>query len=59
MKTVKVRSSLWWMVAVLVVATALRLAAFGEIPPGLYHDEAYHGLDVLDILNGRSLLAAS
>jgi len=41
------------MVAVLLVATALRLIAFGEVPPGLYHDEAYHGLDVLDILRGH------
>jgi len=37
---------------VLLVATALRLTAFGKVPPGLYGDEAYHGLDVLDILNG-------
>jgi 4-amino-4-deoxy-L-arabinose transferase-like glycosyltransferase len=49
----KARASLWWMVATLLVATALRLAAFGDVPPGLYHDEAYHGLDVLEILSGR------
>ncbi len=41
---------LWGMVAVLLVAAALRLFAFGKVPPGLYHDEAYHGLDGLDIL---------
>ena len=46
------RSMLWGMVAVLLAATALRLVAFGQIPPGLYHDEAYHGLDALQILNG-------
>jgi len=47
------KNLLWWMVAVLLVATALRLIAFGEVPPGLYHDEAYHGLDVLDVLSGH------
>jgi 4-amino-4-deoxy-L-arabinose transferase-like glycosyltransferase len=49
----KARDYLWWMVAVLLVATALRLVAFGEVPPGLYHDEAYHGLDAVDILQGQ------
>jgi 4-amino-4-deoxy-L-arabinose transferase-like glycosyltransferase len=49
----KARDSLWWMVVILLVATALRLAAFGDVPPGFYHDEAYHGLDVSDILNGH------
>jgi 4-amino-4-deoxy-L-arabinose transferase-like glycosyltransferase len=38
-----------------LVATALRLVAFGEVPPGLYHDEAYHGLDAVDILQGQLL----
>jgi 4-amino-4-deoxy-L-arabinose transferase-like glycosyltransferase len=37
---------------VLLVATALRLVAAGEIPPGLYHDEAYNGLDALKVLDG-------
>lgn len=44
---------LWGMVAVLLVAAALRFVACGQIPPGLYHDEAYHGLDALDVLRGR------
>jgi 4-amino-4-deoxy-L-arabinose transferase-like glycosyltransferase len=47
------RNALWGSVAVLLVATALRLAALGDVPPGLYHDEAYHGLDALDILRGQ------
>ena len=47
------RSMLWGMVAVLLVAAALRLVAFGQVPPGLYHDEAYHGLDALQILEGN------
>jgi 4-amino-4-deoxy-L-arabinose transferase-like glycosyltransferase len=49
----KTRTFLWAMVAVLVVATALRLVSLGEVPPGLYHDEAYHGLDALEVLDGR------
>ncbi|MGD1992394.1 MAG: glycosyltransferase family 39 protein [Anaerolineae bacterium] len=43
---------LWGMVGVLLVAAALRLLAFGQVPPGLYHDEAYHGLDALEVLQG-------
>ena len=49
----KARAFVWGMVAVLVAATALRLLAFGEVPPGLYHDEAYHGLDAAGVLEGR------
>lgn len=47
------RAWLWGCVAVLLVATALRLVASGQVPPGLYHDEAYNGLDALDVLQGR------
>lgn len=39
-------------VVILLVATALRLAALGHVPPGLYHDEAYNGLDALGVLDG-------
>jgi 4-amino-4-deoxy-L-arabinose transferase-like glycosyltransferase len=35
------------------VAATLRLVAFGQVPPGLYHDEAHNGLDALDILRGH------
>ena len=49
----RARGYLGGMMAVLLVATLLRLAAFGEVPPGLYHDEAFHGLDAVDILQGR------
>jgi hypothetical protein len=31
----------------------LRILALGDIPPGLYHDEAFNGLDALDVLEGR------
>ena len=34
------------------LAAALRLIGLGAIPPGLYHDEAFNGLDALRILDG-------
>jgi 4-amino-4-deoxy-L-arabinose transferase-like glycosyltransferase len=43
---------LWLMVLILLLAAALRLTALGEVPPGLYHDEAYNGLDALKVLDG-------
>jgi len=45
-----------WSIPILLMAALLRLAAFGDVPPGLYHDEAYHGLDVVDVLNGNPAL---
>ncbi|MFQ5812731.1 MAG: ArnT family glycosyltransferase [Anaerolineae bacterium] len=35
------------------VATVLRFWALGYIPPGLYHDEAFNGLDALGVLEGE------
>lgn len=40
------------LAAIVGLALALRLAGFGSIPPGLYHDEAYNGLDALGVLRG-------
>ena len=34
------------------LAGALRLIGLGDVPPGLYHDEAYNGLDALSVLEG-------
>jgi 4-amino-4-deoxy-L-arabinose transferase-like glycosyltransferase len=42
----------WLMVLVLLVAAALRSVDVGGTPPGLYHDEAYNGLDALKVLDG-------
>jgi 4-amino-4-deoxy-L-arabinose transferase-like glycosyltransferase len=42
----------WLMVLTLLVAAALRLVDVGGTPPGLYHDEAYNGLDALKVLDG-------
>ncbi|MBN1874857.1 MAG: glycosyltransferase family 39 protein [Anaerolineae bacterium] len=42
-----------WVLAVLLVGAALRLWEVGEVPPGLYHDEAQHGMDALAVLQGN------
>ena len=36
----------------IAIATALRFWALGGIPPGLYHDEAFNGLDALGVWEG-------
>ena len=40
------------VVGLTALAAALRLLALADIPPGLYHDEAFNGLDALGILEG-------
>ena len=44
-----------WVLLLLLIAmaAALRFWALGRIPPGLYHDEAFNGLDALDVLEGE------
>lgn len=41
-----------WLILILLVAAVLRLTAIDEIPPGLTHDEADHGLDAWGVVNG-------
>lgn len=41
------------MCAVLLVAAWLRLDRLSSFPPGMYHDVAYNGKDVLDVLRGQ------
>jgi len=41
------------VIGTIALAAALRLFALGEIPPGLYHDEAFNGLDALKVLAGQ------
>ncbi len=41
------------VVAIVALAAALRLVALGSLPPGLYRDEAYNGLDALQVLAGN------
>ncbi len=44
----------WLDIALITaLAAALRLVAIGHLPPGLYRDEAFNGLDALGVLGGR------
>ncbi len=47
------RSTLYALLAIITVGALLRLVGLGEQPPGLYHDEAYYGLDALRVLAGE------
>jgi 4-amino-4-deoxy-L-arabinose transferase-like glycosyltransferase len=38
---------------ILIVGAALRFYRIGELPPGLYRDEAFYGLDALGVLRGH------
>lgn len=40
------------MLGILLVASFLRFWQLGSFPPGLYHDEAYNGLDALSLTQG-------
>lgn len=40
------------VLALLLLGFGLRMSGIGRIPPGLYRDEAQHGLDALNVLNG-------
>lgn len=41
------------VLALMLIAGALRFYELGAWPPGLYHDEAYNGLDALRVLAGN------
>ncbi len=44
----------WFLLmAVVVLAAMLRLYALDRLPSGLYHDEAYNGLDALNVIHGQ------
>lgn len=42
-----------WLLLVLLLAAFLRLWQLDTFPPGLYHDEAYNGLDALSLAEGK------
>lgn len=46
----------WPMLAVMLVAAALRLWQLGAIPPGFQFDEAYNALDAASVLDGHPAL---
>ena len=53
MKTFRKILTEWWPVlALMLIAAVLRFYELGAWPPGLYHDEAYNGLDALRVLAG-------
>lgn len=41
-----------WLLLILLAGALLRIALLTEIPPGLTHDEADHGLDAWGVVNG-------
>ncbi len=45
-----------WILLILLLAAALRLAALEDVPPGMTHDEADHGLTAWSIVNGARAL---
>lgn len=44
------------LIAIILVAAVLRFAGLGHIPAGLYRDEAFNGLDALNVLRGQHAL---
>ena len=49
------RRVLWLpLTAVLILAAFFRFWQLGIMPPGLYHDEAYNGLDALSLTQGKN-----
>ncbi len=44
------------LIAICAVAAGLRFWQLDQLPPGLYRDEAFNGLDALGILNGEHAL---
>ena len=41
------------VIGLMLLAGVLRLYELGSWPPGLYHDEAYYGLDALRVIGGE------
>ena len=50
-------SKLLWeraiILALLLTGAVLRMAGLGQVPPGLYHDEAQNGVDATHVLEGE------
>ena len=52
---VKNRRVIWViLLAVMILAAIFRFWRLDSLPPGLYHDEAYNGLDALSLIQGRT-----
>lgn len=51
-----VRRTQWpylMLLLIVLLAAALRFWRLDSLPPGLYHDEAYYGLDALSLIRGE------
>lgn len=51
------RRHLWLsftLLSIIMLAAFLRMWRLDSLPPGLYHDEAYYGLDALSLLQGKT-----
>lgn len=46
-------STFFFILIGLIVAAVLRFWRLDSLPPGLYHDEAYNGLDALSLIQGK------
>ncbi len=44
------------LIGVILIAALLRFAELGRIPPGLYRDEAFYGLDAVNVLRGQTAI---
>lgn len=42
------------LLAIMLLASFFRFWRLDDFPPGLYHDEAYNGLDALSLVNGEA-----
>ena len=53
--SMKNRRLIWTLLlAVILLAAFFRFWRLGTLPPGLYHDEAYNGLDALSLIQGKT-----
>lgn len=49
----RINGSIPALLLIILLAALLRFWNLGAMPPGLYHDEAYYGLDALSLLQGK------
>lgn len=52
-KPVTQKTERFVIIFLLLLGAGVRLVRFGQVPPGLYHDEAQNGLDALRVLEGE------
>ena len=50
---IRMRNFLIWVILLTLLGGVLRFAALGDLPPGLWRDEAYYALDAVQVLEGE------